>query len=126
MLAMAMTMVLTLRPDPPLPPQNEASERERDEAISSIDHGFKHARRLKDTSAVALWVYGQVSRIGYAAHPSAATRGRGQAKSERNRFPKVDQAAQVTTRYDTANALYHYTQHYYIIYNYMYALVYTI
>ena len=57
MLAMTMTMVLTLGPDPPLPPQNEASERERDEAISSIAHGFKHVRRLKDTAAVALWAY---------------------------------------------------------------------
>ena len=47
-------------------------------------------------------------------------------KNSSSRFPKVERAAQLTTRYDTANVLYHYTQHYYIIYNYMHALVYTI
>ena len=125
MLAMAMTMVLTLRPESGLTLRCLHKMRQ------AKGNGTRPYRASPMASSMCAASKTQLlSRCGHTsrshAYPSAATRGRGQAKRERSRFPKVERAAQVTTRYDTANALYHYTQHYYMIYNYMYALVYTI
>ena len=92
MLAVPMTMVLTHGPDPPLPPQSGASERDRDEAIST--RGYYRAspmaskrsnkrRHLKDTTAVALRVCYWVSRIPFHRHQR-----NGVGEKEKNAIPQ--------------------------------------